>query len=112
MKRSLGLSLALVAAGALAYGQTFAPPPPPRKQAPRRADKPPPPPSRAYVAEIPDRRTFLQYSKVVGSDRFGKFIIDIKSNQIYFIDVNLFRIHADFVLGVLLKQQWTADNIR
>ena len=27
-------------------------------------------------------------------------------------DVNLFNIHADFVLGVLLKQAWTADNVR
>lgn len=67
---------------------------------------------RVYVRSIPDRATFENYSRVLGSDRFGKFIIDVKTDDIYFIDVNVFKIHADFVLGVLLKQAWTADNIR
>ena len=67
---------------------------------------------RIYVRKIPDRATFDRYSRVLGSDRFGKFIIDVKSNDIYFIDVNVFKMHADFVLGVLLKQAWTAENIR
>ena len=56
--------------------------------------------------------TWKDYSKTVGSDELGKCIIDVKTNDIYFFDVNLFNIHADFVLGVLLKQAWTADNIR
>ncbi len=68
--------------------------------------------ARIYVRSVPDRTTFDNYSRVIGSDRYGKFIIDIKTNDIYFIDVNLFKLHADFVLGVLLKQDWTAENIR
>ena len=67
---------------------------------------------RAWVKQVPDSRTWHHYSKRVSSDELGKFIIDIKSNDLYFIDVNLFNIHADFVLGVLLKQAWTADNVR
>jgi len=67
---------------------------------------------RAWVKTVPDAQTWKHYSRTVGSDEFGKCIIDVKSNDIYFIDVNLFNIHADFVLGVLLKQAWTADNIR
>src|ERR1041384_5052300 len=67
---------------------------------------------RAWVKAVPDATVWHSYSKIVGSDELGKCIIDIKSNDIYFIDVNLFNIHADFVLGVLLKQPWTADNIR
>jgi hypothetical protein len=67
---------------------------------------------RVYVRKVPDRATFDRYSRVLGSDRFGKFIIDVKTDDIYFIDVNIFKIHADFVLGVLLKQAWTAENIR
>jgi len=74
---------------------------------PARADS-----SRAWVKTVPDAATWKHYSKVVGSDEIGKFIIDVKTNDIYFIDVNLFNIHADFVLGVLLKQAWTADNVR
>ena len=68
--------------------------------------------SRVYVRTVPDRATFDKYSRIIGSDRLGKFIIDIQSNDIYFIDVNVFKLHADFVLGVLLEQEWTADNIR
>lgn len=67
---------------------------------------------RVFVREIPDQATWLAYTKELGADRFGKFIIDIRTDEIYFIDVNVFRIHADFVLDVLLKLPWTAENIR
>src|SRR5664279_521594 len=66
---------------------------------------------RAWVKDVPDAATWKAYSKTVGSDELGKCIIDVKSGDIYFFDVNLFNIHADFVLGVLLKQAWTRDNI-
>lgn len=67
---------------------------------------------RAWVKGIPDEATWQTYSRTQAADQFGKFIIDIKTNDIYFIDVNLFNLHADFVLGVLLKKAWTAENIR
>jgi hypothetical protein len=67
---------------------------------------------RAWVKTIPDAATWKIYSKTVSSDELGKFIIDLKTNDIYFIDVNTFNIHADFVLGVLLKKAWTAENVR
>jgi len=67
---------------------------------------------RAWVKEVPDAAVWKKYSKTLGSDEFGKAVIDVKTNAIYFIDVNLFNLHADFVLGVLLKQPWTAENIR
>ena len=66
---------------------------------------------RAWIKAVPDEATWKKYSKTLGADEFGKFVIDIKSNEIYFFDVNLFELHADFVLGVLLKQPWTRDNI-
>jgi hypothetical protein len=82
---------------------------------PARADRAPDPVTptsqRIYVKAIPDQKTWLAYSRKLGSDRFGKFIIDIKSGDIYYIDVNVFKLHADFVLGVLLNQEWTAENI-
>ena len=65
-----------------------------------------------YVREIPNAEVWQAYSKPLGTERFGKFIIDIRSGDIYFIDVNVFNLHADFVLGVLLKQAWTAEDIR
>ena len=68
--------------------------------------------SRPYVRTVPDQATWEHYSRVHRADRFGKFIIDIKSDDIYFIDVNIFKLHADFVLGYLLGLEWTADNVR
>ncbi|MBK7540205.1 MAG: hypothetical protein IPI49_33605 [Myxococcales bacterium] len=67
---------------------------------------------RAWVKAVPDEATWKSYSRTQGADEFGKFIIDVRNDDIYFIDVNLFNLHADFVLGVLLKLPWTADNIR
>src|SRR5687767_12651857 len=67
---------------------------------------------RAWTKTVPDAATWKYYSKTVSSDELGKFIIDLKTNDIYFIDVNTFNIHADFVLGVLLKKAWTAENVR
>lgn len=67
---------------------------------------------RAWVKAVPDEATWKAYSRTQGADEYGKFIIDVRNDDIYFIDVNLFNLHADFVLGVLLKQPWTADNIR
>lgn len=78
---------------------------PPEVQAQRAAQ-------RVWVKSIPDAATWQIYSRTQGADQFGKFIIDVKTNDIYFIDVNLFNLHADFVLGVLLKKPWTAENIR
>jgi hypothetical protein len=75
--------------------------------APAHADE-----RRVWVKSVPDEATWNNYSRRLNSDEFGKFVIDVKSNEIYFIDVNLFELHADFVLGVLLKQAWTADNVR
>ena len=93
------LSLALCAAVVAA----------PLVTAPRRASADE---RRVWVKEVPDQATWDRYGRDLNGDRFGKFVIDIKTDAIYFIDVNLFELHADFVLGVLLKQAWTADNVR
>ena len=67
---------------------------------------------RSWVKTIPDLETWHRYSKTVASDELGKFIIDVKSNDIYFIDVNLYNIHADFVIRDLLKQAWNYENVK
>jgi hypothetical protein len=66
---------------------------------------------RTWVKTIPDEATWNRYSKTVGSDRFGKCIIDVKTSDIYFFDVNLFNIHADFVFKILSRQEWNHDNV-
>lgn len=68
--------------------------------------------SRVYETEIPDDATWQRLSKKIGSDRYSKFIIDLKSQKTYFFDVNLFRLHADFVFNVLLKTERTPERNR
>ena len=99
LARSLLCSLALGLAVAVT---TFAAAP-----RPAAADE-----QRVWVKELADQATWAKYSRTLNGDQFGKFVIDVKTDAIYFIDVNLFELHADFVLGVLLKQAWTADNVR
>ena len=64
---------------------------------------------RVYENRIEDDATWMRLSKEIASERFTKFIIDLKSGGIYFIDVNLFKLHADFVFGVLLKTERTPE---
>jgi hypothetical protein len=68
-------------------------------------------PSRLFVRTIPDEKTFDVYSRVVGSDRIGKFLIDLKSSEIYFFDVNIYRLHADFVFHVIYRKTMQAEDV-
>lgn len=67
---------------------------------------------RIYVRGIPDAETWQRYSRELGADRFSKFIIDLQSKDIYFFDVNVYRLHADFVFQVLWKVPWSEDAVR
>src|SRR5687768_13309060 len=44
---------------------------------------------RVWVKSVPDETIWSHYSRQLNADEFGKFVIDVKSNEIYFIDVNL-----------------------
>jgi hypothetical protein len=68
--------------------------------------------SQVYETSVPDDATWQRLSKQIGSDRYGKFIIDLKSEKTYFFDVNLFRLHSDFVFSVLLKTERTPERNR
>ena len=68
--------------------------------------------SRVYETKVTDDATWQRLSKKIGSDRYSKFIIDLKSDKTYFIDVNLFRLHSDFVFSVLLKTERTPERNR
>ena len=69
-------------------------------------------PSKIYIRSIDSEEVFEKYSRTVSGDRFAKFIIDVKTGGTYFFDVNVFKLHADFVLDVLLRKPWSAENIR
>jgi hypothetical protein len=67
--------------------------------------------SRVYVHEVPDAASFETLSRQLGSDRFGKFLIDLKSDQIFFFDVNVYRLHSDFVFAEFYHRPMRNEDI-
>lgn len=63
-----------------------------------------------YVSEIRDAATFSAYALPVETDEVGKFLIDVKSGRIYYFDVNLYRLHQDFVIQVLFRRPLTDEE--
>lgn len=62
---------------------------------------------KVYVDKIPDAETFNAYSKELGGERFSKFVLDLKTDAIYYFDVNVYPVHKDFIFGALYKKPKT-----
>ena len=75
-------------------------------------NKPVPQSQRVWQPQVNDIATWQQLSKPARDFEFSKFVIDIKSNNIYFVDANVFTLHADFVVDYLQKIPRTAENMR
>lgn len=43
---------------------------------------------------------------------FSKFILDVKTGKMYFVDAHVFKLHIDFGLEVLLKQPRTYETVK
>ncbi|MEJ7599114.1 MAG: PEP/pyruvate-binding domain-containing protein [Kofleriaceae bacterium] len=70
------------------------------------------PARRLWTHELRDRETFEAYSKEIGNERFAKFVIDLRSNAIYYFDVNVYPVHKDFVFGELYNTPQTKQAVR
>src|SRR5436853_3176024 len=115
-------SLIALVAVAVACNADKAPPPEPRPATPPppTIDAPPAAPPDAMAAvdlpipttpvpdtparklwtpEIRDDATFADYSKELGGERFTKFVVDLKTDAIYYFDVDVYRVHKDFVFA-------------
>ena len=53
--------------------------------------------TRVFTDAIRTGEVFLKYSRVVAGERFTKFLIDVKTDAMIFIDVNVYAMHQDFV---------------
>ena len=67
---------------------------------------------RVWEPEVHDTATWQQLSKPSRDFEFGKFVIDLKTSKIYFVDSNVFNLHADFVVDYLQKMPRTPENMR
>ncbi len=59
---------------------------------------------RLYTSSLKSTAEFQAYSKVVAGERFTKFIVDLRTDRIYYFDVNIYKLHVDFVFNEIYKQ--------
>lgn len=104
------------------------PAPPPAPSAPSAPPAPsgPPPDSevapklvpveeparKLWTAQLLDAATFDAYSEQLGGEKFAKFVIDLKSDAIYYFDVNVYKVHKDFIFQVLYQKPKTKAAVR
>jgi pyruvate phosphate dikinase-like enzyme len=103
---SAGSGAAGVAAGAgsaAGSAASAAEPPPPGD---------PPPARRMFIPRIPDAETFEAFSKEIANERFAKFVIDLKTDAIYYFDVTVYAVHKDFIFAELYKKPKTPEAVR
>jgi hypothetical protein len=67
---------------------------------------------RMWTPAIPDEETFLAYSKELGGERFTKFVVDLNTDAIYYFDVDVFRVHKDFIFSELFRTPKTKEAVR
>lgn len=63
------------------------------------------------IGTIADPATYSAYAEIIDADEWGKFVIDIKAQRMYYFDVKQFPLHRDFVFQVLLNQPQTRAAI-
>src|SRR5688572_28414084 len=48
------------------------------------------PAQKMWVSRSDDAKAFEAYSKQIGNERFAKFVIDLKTDAIYYFDVSVY----------------------
>ncbi len=62
-----------------------------------------------WTGKLASEDDFLAYSKVVGGERFTKFVVDLHTSAIYYVDAELYPMHKDFIFAELLKVPRTKE---
>ncbi len=70
------------------------------------------PPRRLWTNALETEAAFLDFSKEQGGERFTKFVVDLKSDAIYYFDVDVYRVHKDFIFAELYKKPKTKEAVR
>ena len=70
------------------------------------------PARRLWSHQLSTVEEFEAYSKELGGERFAKFVIDLKSDAIYYFDVDVYKVHKDFIFQELYKKPKTKEAVR
>lgn len=67
---------------------------------------------KVWTPRMDDAATFETYSEELGGERFAKFVLDTKTDAIYYFDVNLYKVHKDFIFQGLWHKERTKEANR
>ncbi len=67
--------------------------------------------TRAYVPRFDTYEEFSQYADVVAGERFTKAIIDLRTDKVYYFDVNVYPLHSDFIFAQIYKTEETPEKL-
>ena len=70
------------------------------------------PPRRVWTGELASEDDFLAYSKEIGGERFTKFVVDLRTDAVYYFDVSVYALHKDFIFKELYKTERTKEANR
>ena len=70
------------------------------------------PPRRLWTSRLDGEADFLAYSKELGGERFTKFVVDLKTDAVYYFDVDVYQVHKDFIFKELYKTARTKEANR
>ncbi|HSD89678.1 MAG TPA: PEP/pyruvate-binding domain-containing protein, partial [Kofleriaceae bacterium] len=70
------------------------------------------PARKLWRDKIEDEATFVSFSKQLGNEQFAKFIINLKTDAIYYFDVDVYAVHKDFIFQELYKKPKTKEAVR
>lgn len=65
-----------------------------------------------WVGKLESEADFLRYSKEVGGERFTKFVLQLKTGAMYYVDAEIYAMHKDFLFAELLKTERTKEAER
>lgn len=60
--------------------------------------------TRVYTSTLTSPEQFQAYSRTIAGERFTKFIVDLRSDRIYYFDVNVYKLHVDFVFNEMFRE--------
>ncbi len=66
---------------------------------------------RVWAPAVHSLALFDRFSEGVAGERFLKFLVDLKTDKIYYFDVHAFEMHTDFVFRHLYRREPSPDDL-
>ena len=66
---------------------------------------------RVYTRQIRNQAEFDAYSEQVADERFTKLIIDVRTGEVYYFDVNVYAVHTDFVFSEIYREPQSPERL-